>query len=101
MPANLFWQSIKPVLANISEVHLVESAVYHAENNYAGRFDCLGEWNEELFSWAWKTFSRPKKRELITDYCLKITAYTADINELFNVQINQAVIAIALADQSA
>ena len=101
VPTNPFWQSIEPVLANISEVHLLESAVYHAEHNYAGRFDCLGEWNGELCVFDWKTASKPKKREWITDYCLQVTAYTAAINELYGVQINQAVIAIALVDQSA
>jgi len=49
----------------------------------------------------WKTASKPKKQEWITDYCLQVTAYTAAVNHLYNVQIDLAVIAIALEDRSA
>ena len=98
---NSYWHSIQPVLASVDQVHLLESAVYHTEHQYAGRLDCLGEWQGELCVFDRKTASKPKKREWITDYCLQITAYTAAINHLYQVQINQAVIAIALADQPA
>lgn len=98
---NLYWHSIKPVLESVSEVHLLESAVYHAQRQYAGRFDCLGEWQGELCVFDWKTASKPKKIEWITDYCLQITAYTAAINHLYDVQIDRALIAIALEDRPA
>ena len=98
---NLYWHSIKPVLESVCEVHLLESAVYHSEQQYAGRFDCLGEWEGELCVFDWKTASKPKKLEWITDYCLQLTAYTAAINHLYNVQIDQGIIAIALENQPA
>ena len=98
---NLYWHSIAPVLKSVSKVHLLESAVYHAEQEYAGRFDCLGEWQGELCVFDWKTASKPKKIEWITDYCLQVTAYTAAINHLYDVQIDRALIAIALEDRSA
>lgn len=101
VPANPYWQSIEATLKSIDEVHLVESAVYHAEQQYAGRLDCLGTWAGELCVFDWKTASKPKKLEWITDYCLQITAYTAAINHLYNVQIDRALIAIALPDQEA
>lgn len=98
---NLYWHSIKPVLESVSEVHLLESAVYHAEKQYAGRFDCLGEWSGNLCVFDWKTAAQPKKIEWITDYCLQVTAYTFAINHLYDVQIDQAIIAIAIENQSA
>ncbi|MEM8675831.1 MAG: hypothetical protein AAGF83_18450 [Cyanobacteria bacterium P01_G01_bin.67] len=98
---NLFWHSIKPVLESVDEVHLLESAVYHAQEHYAGRLDCLGAWQGELCVFDWKTATKPKKLEWIADYCLQVTAYTAAINHLYQVQINRAVIAIALANQPA
>lgn len=98
---NLYWHSIQPVLESISQVHLVESAVYHDQQQYAGRFDCLGEWFGNLCVFDWKTASKPKKQEWITDYCLQVAAYTAAINHLYNVQINQGIIAIALESQPA
>jgi genome maintenance exonuclease 1 len=98
---NLYWDSIQPVLQSVSKVHLIESAVYHAQHQYAGRFDCLGEWEGELCVFDWKTASKPKQRDWITDYCLQVTAYTAAINHFYDVQINQGIIAIALEDQPA
>jgi ATP-dependent exoDNAse (exonuclease V) beta subunit len=98
---NLYWHSIKPVLESVLEVHLLESAVYHEEQGYAGRLDCLGTWEGELCVFDWKTASKPKKLEWITDYCLQVTAYTAAVNHLYNVQIDRALIAIALEDREA
>lgn len=98
---NLYWHSIKPVLESVSEVHLIESAVYHSQQQYAGRFDCLGEWEGELCVFDWKTAAKPKKIEWITDYCLQVTAYTAALNHLYNVQIDRSIIAIALENQPA
>jgi ATP-dependent exoDNAse (exonuclease V) beta subunit len=98
---NLYWHSIKPVLESVCEVHLLESAVYHTKQGYAGRLDCLGTWQGKLCVFDWKTASKPKKLEWITDYCLQITAYTAAVNHLYDVQIEHALIAIALQDQAA
>ena len=101
VPDNPYWHSIEPVLQSVSKVHLIESAVYYPEHQYAGRFDCLGEYSDNLCIFDWKTASKPKKVEWITDYCLQVTAYAAAINNLYNVQINQGIIAIALEDQPA
>lgn len=98
---NVFWHSIEPVLAEVSKVHLIESAVYHQQCQYAGVFDCLGEWEGELCVFDWKTASKPKQEAWITDYCLQVTAYTAAINYLYNVKIDRAIIAIALSDRQA
>ncbi|MEL6929270.1 MAG: exonuclease [Cyanobacteria bacterium J06600_6] len=101
VPDNPYWHSIAPVLESVSEVHLLESAVYHQEQGYAGRLDCVGEWENSLCVFDWKTAAKPKKLEWITDYCLQITAYTAAVNHLYHVQIDRALIAIALESQPA
>ena len=101
VPDNLYWHSIEPVLESVSQVHLLESAVYHQEQGYAGRLDCVGEWQGELCVFDWKTASKPKKLEWITDYCLQVTAYTAAVNNLYHVQIDRALIAIALEEHPA
>ncbi len=98
---NPYWHSIKPILESVWEVHLLESAVYHAEQGYAGRLDCLGTWQGELCLFDWKTASKPKKLAWISDYCLQVTAYTAAVNHLYGVQIERALIAIALEDRAA
>lgn len=95
---NPFWHSIEPVLNRVEEVYLQESAVYHALYRYGGCFDCLGLWEGELCLFDWKTASKPKKQEWITDYCLQVTAYIRAVNYLYKAEIQQGIIAIALAD---
>ena len=96
---NPYWHSIKSVLDKVEQVHLLESAVYHSLYRYGGCFDCLGEWQGQLCVFDWKTASKPKKSEWITDYFLQVTAYIRAINYLYNVEIEQGIIAIALAEQ--
>ena len=98
---NPFWHSIQPVLAQIDRVHLVESAIYHSEEGYAGCYDCLGEWQGELCVFDWKTASKPKKKEWIVDYCLQVAAYVSAINHFYQVNIQRGMVAIALDSQSA
>lgn len=98
--ANPYWYSIKPVLDRVEKVHLLESAVYHSLYRYGGCFDCLGVWEGELCVFDWKTASKPKKTEWITDYFLQVTAYIRAINYLYNAEIQRGVIAIALAEDS-
>jgi ATP-dependent exoDNAse (exonuclease V) beta subunit len=98
---NLYWHSIKPILDRVEEVHLVESAIYHSLYQYAGCFDCLGMWSGKLCVFDWKTASKPKKTEWITDYFLQVTAYIRAINYFYNIDIECGIIAIALAEQPA
>ena len=98
---NSFWHSIQPVLARVDRVHLVESAIYHSEAGYAGCYDCLGEWQGELCVFDWKTASKPKKQEWITDYCLQVAAYISAINHFYRVNIQKGMVAIALDSQPA
>jgi genome maintenance exonuclease 1 len=99
--SNEYWQSIQPVLEQIERVHLIESAVYNSKQKYAGIFDCLGEWEGQLCLFDWKTASKPKKLEWIADYCLQVTAYIAAINNLYDVNITQGIVAVALSDRPA
>ena len=98
---NPFWHSIQPVLAQIDRVHLVESAIYHPEEGYAGCYDCLGEWQGELCVFDWKTASKPKKQVWITDYYLQVAAYISAINHFYQVNIQKGIVAIALDSQPA
>jgi genome maintenance exonuclease 1 len=99
--SNPYWDSIQPVLDRVEQVHLLESAVYHSLYQYAGCFDCLGVWEGKLCVFDWKTASKPKKKEWITDYCLQVTAYIRAINYLYNTEIDRGIIAVALNDQPA
>jgi ATP-dependent exoDNAse (exonuclease V) beta subunit len=99
--SNEYWQSIQPVLEQVEQVHLIESAVYNSKQKYAGIFDCLGEWEGKLCLFDWKTASKPKKLEWIGDYCLQVTAYIAAINNLYDINIPQGIVVVALGDRPA
>lgn len=99
--SNPFWHSILPVLSQLDRVHLVESAIYHREEGYAGCYDCLGEWQGKLCVFDWKTASKPKQQQWITDYCLQVAAYISAINHFYGVNIQQGIVAIALDGQPA
>ena len=98
---NPFWHSIQPVLTKLDRVHLVESAIYHADRGYAGCYDCLGEWQGQLCVFDWKTASKPKKIEWINDYCLQVAAYISAINYFYRVNIERGIVAIALNNEPA
>jgi ATP-dependent exoDNAse (exonuclease V) beta subunit len=98
---NRYWHSILPVLEKVERIHLIESAIYHSECKYAGIYDCLGEWEGQLCLFDWKTASQPKRLEWIEDYCLQVAAYIAAIEHLYQVNITQGIIAIALFDRPA
>lgn len=103
-----FWDSIRPALVNVSNVQLIEGALYHSRG-FAGSVDCVGEWEGELSIIDWKTSTKPKKDQWIDDYKLQTAAYCAAVNKLYFEEfkalgmplIRRAVIVIALGDRSA
>ncbi|MEL7313567.1 MAG: hypothetical protein AAFN08_01290 [Cyanobacteria bacterium J06559_3] len=105
IPADLtgYWDSIAPVLANVSEALLVEGAVWH-DVGYVGFPDALVRYEEKLCVCDWKTALKPKKLDWIGDYCLQVAAYGQAIEQVYaseNIQVEGALIAIALDDQPA
>jgi len=95
-----FWESIKPVLSRVSEVQLIEGAVWHPLK-FAGSVDCVGCFDGELSIIDWKTASKPKKPEWIEDYFLQVSAYCAGVNRVYGTRISKAVVVIALDNISA
>lgn len=97
-----FWDSIRPVLDNVSDVQLIEGAVHHHVLKFAGSVDCVARWKGgDLAIIDWKTASKPKKQEWITDYKQQTAAYASCVNRLYGTRINRSVIVIALKDRPA
>lgn len=103
-----FWDSIRPALVNVSNVQLIEGALYHPRG-FAGSVDCVGEWEGQLSIIDWKTSTKPKRADWIDDYKMQTAAYCAAVNRLYFEDfkeleiplIRQAVIVIALGDRPA
>jgi len=98
--AKPFWDSIRPILANVSDIQLIEGAVWHP-SGFAGSVDCVASWKGQPAIVDWKTSSKPKKAEWITDYFQQTSAYCAAVNRLYGLRLNRAVVAIALEDSPA
>jgi hypothetical protein len=95
-----FWESIRPVLKNVSNIQLIEGALWHPEG-FAGSVDCVADWNGQLSVIDWKTSTKPKKEQWILDYKLQTAAYCAAVNRLYNLKINRGVIVIANGNKPA
>jgi genome maintenance exonuclease 1 len=98
-----FWDSIRPALVNVSNVQLIEGALWHPRG-FAGSVDCVGEWEGEMSIIDWKTSTKPKKAQWIDDYKLQTAAYCAAVNRLYakdGLKIKRAAIVIALGDRPA
>ena len=93
-------QSIFPILSRVTNVQLVEGAVWHP-NGFAGSVDCVAEYNGELSIIDWKTSDKPKKPNWIEDYFLQSAAYCAAVNRLYDLRIGRIVIVLAIPNQLA
>ncbi len=76
-----YWESVKPVLADVSRALVVESAVIHPTLRYAGTIDGIVEYKGEKRIVDWKT-SRRRKTTLrdLYDYPLQLAAYVGAVH---------------------
>lgn len=75
----------------------IEKAVYSPMLEVAGRFDCVGEYNDIPSIIDFKTAGRIKHKEDIADYALQLTFYAIAHNELYDTDIRQGVILMSSA----
>lgn len=97
---NNYWQSLQTILPKIENIKLIEGCVWHPLL-YAGKVDCVAEFEGNLTIIDWKTSEKPKQFNWIIDYKLQVSAYCAAVNRVYNTQINNGLIIIALPNQPA
>jgi hypothetical protein len=101
--ANDFFDSMAPVLADVSNSLLIEGTIWHP-SGFAGSADALANYRGELTLLDWKTASKPKRKDWIDDYRCQAAAYCAGMNRVYQSQglrVGRAAIAISLAGQPA
>jgi genome maintenance exonuclease 1 len=101
-PANLVpWRnSIYPLLQQLTDVQLVEGALFHHELRYAGTVDAIaGHGNRGWCLWEWKTATSLQKNEYMAGYKLQVAALWGATLETYGVQLEQAAVVIALPDE--
>lgn len=94
----LLFDNFKFLLDKISNVQLLEAALYSDVLKLAGRVDCIGYYNGVLSIIDFKNSFKLKKEEYITNYFLQCTLYSLMVEELTGIKIPQIVILVAVDD---
>lgn len=82
---------------NLSEIWGCEVSLYYP-NSHAGTTDLCGVYDSKETIIDFKTSTRIKKREWITDYFIQTAAYALAHNYQYNTQITQGVILMCTPD---
>lgn len=96
-----YWQSIQPILQEISNVKLVEGTVFNYDLKYAGIVDCVASYRDIPCICEWKTADKPKGSiERLYDYPLQIAAYFNAVNSYYQdaIKLNHALLVVAIPD---
>lgn len=97
-----YWQSIEPILQEISNVKLVEGTVFNYDLKYAGIVDCVASFRNISCICEWKTADKPKGSiERLYDYPLQIAAYFNAVNSYYQeygIKLNHALLVVAIPD---
>jgi genome maintenance exonuclease 1 len=82
---------------NVQEYYATEASLFYS-GLYAGTTDCIANWKGNLAILDFKQTNKPKKRAWIDDYFLQLAAYALAHNNMFNTDINHAVILMCSKD---
>jgi hypothetical protein len=93
------WNSLKPVMDKIDNIHALEGKLYSDKLAVAGTVDCIAEFDGKLSIIDFKTSKRPKDINNITDYFVQATAYSVMFQELFGIAIPDLTIIIGVDDE--
>jgi genome maintenance exonuclease 1 len=96
----MFFDMRKIIDENIGDIYGIEQPLYSHKLKLAGRCDCIAEWNGELAIVDWKTASRTKDKDHITNYFMQATAYAEMFEEITGKAIETIVVAISVQSES-
>tara|TARA_R110001583_G_scaffold3211_8_gene20962 strand:- start:7557 stop:8210 length:654 start_codon:yes stop_codon:yes gene_type:complete len=91
------WESIRPHLDSINQIHALENKLYSDHLQVAGTVDCIAEYNGKLSVIDFKTSSKVKKREHIHGYFMQCSAYAVAFEEITKVPVSNLVIIMTVA----
>lgn len=100
MPTSLVaFKTIQPFIdENITEINGIELKMYSRELKAAGTADCICVYDGKLTIVDFKTSSRIKSEDDILTYFMQSSAYAQMVYELYDVEIEQVAILMAVKD---
>ncbi|MFB2922089.1 MULTISPECIES: hypothetical protein [Aerosakkonema] len=102
-----YWYSIQSILAQLSDIELVEQVVPNYKESYAGKVDCVARYKGIPHAIEWTSAEEPKQSiDGLYVKPLQLVAYGGAINRcygenLFGCKIKRALIVVALPNQDA
>lgn len=98
-----YYFSIQEFLETIGEPVLIESAIAWycpaRQIGYSGTFDMLATMKDGSYALLdWKTSYKAKKDSQLGDYRMQLGAYAQAIEQMYDIEINEAHCAIAIYD---
>ena len=93
------FNSIKPRLDRISEVHCLETQLFSHHLRVAGTVDCIARYAGKMSVIDFKTSKRMKTRDEIHTYFMQTAAYAVMFEELTGIPVSQLVIIMAVDDE--
>lgn len=92
------FNSIKPYLDKIDNIHCLETQLYSNYLQVAGTVDCIAEYNGRLAVIDFKTSKRVKSRDDIHSYFMQTAAYAVMFEERTQVPVDTLVIIMSVDD---
>lgn len=89
------FESARPYLDNINNIHALEAPLYSDYLGVAGRVDCIAEYNGELSIIDFKTSNKPKPVEWIESYFVQEVAYAYMYYERTGIEVKKLVTIMA------
>lgn len=93
-PYELF-EYIKPALADINNIHALETKLYSDELGLAGTVDCIAEYEGKLSVIDFKNSRKRKTKSRVKNYFLQACAYGQMAKQCLDLNIEQGVIIIS------
>lgn len=96
----IFNQIRREIDKNLTVVRGIELPLYSDTLRLAGTVDMIAEWNGVNAIIDYKTSSRLKRKEWITDYFIQTTAYSIMVEELIGISVPNVVVIIGVDEET-
>jgi hypothetical protein len=94
------FDSIKPLLNRINNIHCLETQLFSDHLQVAGTVDCIAEFDGRVSVIDFKTSRRIKSQEDIHGYFMQTSAYSVMFEELTRIPVDRLVIIMSVDDEA-